>query len=592
MAITFSIEGDHFVRNGAPHRIFSGALHYFRVPPEYWEDRLLKYRACGLNTVETYMPWNLHEPQPGEFNFSKMLDVRRFVQLAGDLGLDVIVRPGPYICAEWEGGGMPAWLLADPGMRLRSTYAPFMEATGRYLERVMQEIGDLQISAGGPIIAMQVENEYGSYGSDLTYLAALETVMKDAGCNVLLFSSDGAEGYTLEQGTLPHIFKTANFGSRAGEAFRQLRGVQPCGPMMCMEFWVGWFDHWGSGHHVRSAESVAAALEEILMLGGSFNIYMMHGGSNFGFMNGANCGKEYRPTVSSYDYDAPLDERGAPTPKYFAIREMLQRYGAKLEKLPQIPPAAAYGTLALSETCDLFAALPALEEPVRSSHPLTMEEVGQNVGFILYRTRLRTPHSAFSLYLAEVADHATIFQNQEYRGQIARDQSEEQFPEIEARAQDSLLDILVENLGRGNHGRRIHDRKGLPQGVRRGAQLLYDWEIYPLEWTELPSTIPWQEGTKPDQSLPIAPRFYRGMLKVEECKDTYIKVIGGTTGVIWINGECLGRFRREGPHQTLFLPAPWLRAGLNEIAVFDQTNSQALSVELLSKPELGPTIQT
>jgi beta-galactosidase len=592
MPVVFSIEGDHFVRNGVRHRIFSGALHYFRVPPEYWEDRLLKYRACGLNTVETYMPWNLHEPRSGQFDFSEMLDVRRFVQLAGALGLDVIVRPGPYICAEWEGGGMPAWLLADPGMRLRSTYAPFMEATGRYFRRVMQEIGDLQAPAGGPIIAMQVENEYGSYGSDLSYLAALETVMKDAGCNVLLFSSDGAEGYTLEQGTLPHLFKTANFGSRAGEAFRQLREVQPCGPMMCMEFWVGWFDHWGGGHHVRSAESVAEALEEMLSLGASFNIYMMHGGSNFGFMNGANCAKEYRPTVSSYDYDAPLDERGDPTPKYLAIREVLQRHGAKVEELPQSLPATAYGALALSEACDLFAALPVLGKPVCSSHPLTMEEVGQNVGFILYRTHLRTPHSAFSLCLAEVADHATIFHNKEYRGQISRDQSEDQFSEIEMRAQESVLDILVENLGRVNHGRRIHDRKGLPQGARRGAQLLYDWEIYPFEWIELPAAIPWQAAAASILTLPVQPRFHRGMLNVKECRDSYIKVVSGTTGVIWINGKCLGRFRAEGPHQTLFLPAPWLRVGRNEIAVFDQANSQALSVELLAEPELGPIIQT
>lgn len=581
--ITFAIEGDDFVRNGKKHRIFSGALHYFRVPPEYWEDRLLKYRACGLNTVETYLPWNLHEPKPGEFRFDEILDVRRFVQLAGSLGLDVIVRPGPYICAEWEGGGLPGWLLADPGMRLRSQYPPFMEATARYLRRVAEELRDLQCTRGGPIIAMQVENEYGSYGSDLNYLAALEQITKDSGIEVLLFSSDGAEGYTLEQGTLPHLFKTANFGSRAKDAFEQLRRVQPTGPMMCMEFWVGWFDHWGTEHHVRSAEDAVKALEEILSLKGSFNIYMMHGGTNFGFMNGANCSREYLPTVSSYDYDAPLNERGEPTAKYFAFREVLAKQGAKIEPVPESEPAKAYGKLVPSESCDLFDFVAKQEHPIRSSYTLTMEEVGQNYGYILYRSRLRVPHQEFVLYLAEVSDRALIYQNGKFCGVVDRNSSTPEV-QVEAAADVSQLDILVENLGRVNHGRKIHDRKGLPQGARRYAQLIPDWEIYPLEWEECPQLSDWKPYGGEEQAL--APRFYRANLEVETCQDTFLKV-RGEHGAVWVNGRCLGRYWKKGPQQTLFLPGPFLRTGTNEIVVLDLESNGLMEMEFLADPELG-----
>jgi beta-galactosidase len=303
---SFTIEQNHFLLDGQPFRVLSGAMHYFRVHPQYWKDRLLKLRAMGLNTLETYVPWNLHEPQPEDYDFSGFLNLERYIELAAELGLKVIVRPGPYICAEWEFGGLPAWLLNDPGMRLRCMYPPYLEAVDRYLDQIMRRLLPLLITHDGPIIALQVENEYGSFGNDQKYLKYLEEGLRHRGADVLLMTSDGPSDEMLQYGTLPHIFKTVNFGSRADEAFEKLREYQLDGPLMCTEFWNGWFDHWGERHHTRAAYDAAQTLE-IFSKPAPRSLYMFHGGTNFGFMNGANAapGPKYQPTITSYDYDAP-----------------------------------------------------------------------------------------------------------------------------------------------------------------------------------------------------------------------------------------------------------------------------------------------
>jgi beta-galactosidase len=579
----FEVEADHFLRDGKQHRIFSGALHYFRVLPEYWEDRLRKYIACGLNTVETYVPWNLHEPKEGEFDFTGILDLRRFVKLAGSLGLDVIVRPGPYICAEWEAGGFPGWLLKDRGMRVRCAYPPYLAAVERYTRRVVEEIRDLQCTRGGPVIAMQVENEYGSFGDDKEYLSALEGYMRDAGADVLLFTSDGPEDHYLYGGTLPHLLKTVNFGTRPAAAFETLRKHQPVGPLMCMELWLGWFDHWDKPHHVRDAQDAADTLDQILSLGGSANIYMMHGGTNFGYLNGANDyrfkkgdeEKTYAATTTSYDYDAPLDERGVPTEKFFALQKVLQKHGAKIGELPAQAPTTSYGTVELKQCCDLFDLLPTLPAPIRSPYPLTMEEVGQNYGYILYRSTVTSPKEVCGLQIEQLRDRAQIFQDGKQTYIVDRDTKGDILFSVSG--ESTQLDILVENLGRANYGGTLTDRKGITQSVRFAGQIHTGWEIYPLDFTKLPA-IQWGNSTGEGH-----PTFYRGTFTVEEALDTYLEV-KGAHGAVWVNGFCLGRYWEIGPQKHLYVPAPLLRKGENELVIFEVDGKQPIEAVFADAP--------
>ena len=330
--MTLTTSGDQFLLDGKPFRIISGAMHYFRVVPEYWRDRLEKMRAFGLNTVETYVPWNLHEPRPGDFHFEGMLDLIKFIETAADVGLKVIVRPGPYICSEWEFGGLPFWLLKDPEMQVRCSYPAYLAAVDQFFDALLPRLVPFQSTHGGPIIAMQVENEYGSYGNDKVYLRHLVDGMRARGINSFLFTSDGPRDGCLQSGTLPDIFKTVNFAFNAAEAFAKLREYQPDGPLMAMEFWSGWFDHWGEQHHISedgsdSIQHSVDTLDEILAAGASVNFYMFHGGTNFGFMNGANLELTgFHADVTSYDYACPLNEYGDPSPRFAEYRKVLQKY--------------------------------------------------------------------------------------------------------------------------------------------------------------------------------------------------------------------------------------------------------------------------
>lgn len=578
-----SIEGNDFVRDGAPHRILAGALHYFRVVPEYWHDRLLKLGACGLNTVETYVSWNLHEPSPGQFRFEGMLDIERFLRTAGELGLDAIVRPGPYICSEWDLGGLPAWLLADGNMRLRCAYPPYLEAVDRYLDALMERLVPLQASRGGPIVAMQVENEYGSYGNDRTYLRHLADGLRARGFEGLLFTSDGACDWMLEGGTLPEVHKVANFGSGATASFAKLREHQPEGPLMCGEFWCGWFDHWGETHHTRPAEDAAAALDEVLANGASVSIYMFHGGTNFGFLNGANHGNGYEPTVSSYDSDAPLDECGDPTAKYHAFREVIARY-APIPDGPLPPPVAkaSYGAVELTERCSLWDALPFISSPLAMAAPAPMETWGQDYGFVLYRTEVHGPREEQPVELQEVHDRALVFADGELLGVAYRNGPNESLRVGVPAGASLTLGVLVENMGRVNYGPRLHDRKGITEGIRLGQQFLYGWTAFPLPLEDL-TAVPFEarEGLE-------GPAFYRGHFEVETPADTWLALPGWTKGVAFVNGFALGRYWEEkGPQRTLYVPAPLLRKGPNELVVFELHRMETRVAHLRDTPDLG-----
>ncbi|MEC0370111.1 glycoside hydrolase family 35 protein [Paenibacillus chibensis] len=580
---TFHYSGSSFILDDQPIQILSGALHYFRVVPEYWEDRLRKLKALGLNTVETYVPWNIHEPIKGQFNFEGIADLERFVTLAGQLGLHVIVRPSPYICAEWEFGGLPAWLLADSDMRLRCFHQPFLDHVDDYYDVLLPKLKPLLCTQGGPIIALQIENEYGSYGNDKAYLNYLKDAMIKRGMDVLLFTSDGPEDAMLQGGMVDGVLATVNFGSRAEEAFDKLREYQPDAPIMCMEYWNGWFDHWREEHHTRPAEDAAAVLDDMLRLGASVNFYMFHGGTNFGFWNGANghTADSYEPTVTSYDYDALLSETGEPTDKYYAVRKVISKYvPVEPADLPAPIPTRAYGTVALTEQAALSANLDNISTAIHTSYPEPMEKLGQDYGFIQYRTFISGPRPEDELFIQYVRDRALVFLNGELAGTLDRAEPGQQI-KFAVPPEGLELTLLVENMGRVNYGPYMKDRKGITEGVRFGRQFLSEWTTHPLPLSDL-SGLKFAPGGEPN-----GPAFYRGSFDAEEATDTFIRLEGWTKGVVFVNGFNLGRYWSIGPQKTLYVPGPLLRQGSNEIVVFELYGCDSPQVEFVDRADLG-----
>ncbi len=577
----FTIHGDRFLLDGQPFRILAGAMHYFRIPPSCWRDRLLKLRAMGLNTVETYVAWNLHEPGPGAFRFDAGLDLVRYLAIAAELGLHAVVRPGPYICSEWDLGGLPAWLLRDPAMRLRCSHPAYLAAVDRFFDALLPRLAPLQVTHGGPILAMQVENEYGSYGNDKDYLRCLAESMRARGIGVPLFTSDGPRDATLQAGTLPGILKTVNFASGVEAALAKLREYQPTGPLMVTEFWDGWFDHWGEPHHTRSPEDTAAALDEILKAGASVSLYMFHGGTNFGFMNGANSEVGiYQPTVTGYDYDAPLSEAGDPTPKYWALRDVLGRYAPLPEiALPAPAPRLALAPVSLPESAPLFDALGRLSSPVHLAAPEPMEALGQSYGLILYRTQVPGPARP-ALTIRGLHDRAQVFLNRQPAGVLERAAPDQSLP-LDIPPGGARLDILVENMGRVNFGPDLLDRKGITGGVLFGEQYLFGWTIFPLPLDDLSKL-----AFKPS-STTGGPAFYRGRFTVADPGDAFLALPGWTKGVCWLNGFNLGRYWDRGPQRTLYVPAPLLVKGENELIVLELHGVERRTVEFRDRPDLG-----
>ena len=572
------VENGQFTLNGEPFRILSGAMHYFRVCPEYWEDRMRKLKECGFNTLETYCCWNLHERKAGEFDFSGRLDLVKYIEIAQKLGLYVILRPGPYICAEWDFGGMPARLLKD-NIPLRCNDPRFLATLRPYLLKVFELVKPLLCTNGGPILAMQVENEYGSYGNDHDYMAAVNAIYDEGGIDCLRFTADGSWDLMMSGGILEGIPAAVNFGSGAADNFRGLRMFRPHDPLFCAEFWCGWFDHWYEAHHTRAVEDITAATKELLDTGASLNFYMFHGGTNFGFLNGANRnGDEYLPTITSYDYCALLSECGDLTPAYHAVRKLLGR----TEPLTVADlPKAAYGKLELTEQAPLFPQADRLATPVRAAQTRTFEEVDQDFGYLLYRTTLRGPFSGVSLDLGEVHDRAQVFLNGKHIGTVERSRRRDEMPLQLSAGETARLEILVENMGRVNYGTHIFDKKGLLDGVRLGPQFHFGWEMLPLPMEDL-SNLQWTNEAD-------GPRFLRGNLQIGETpKDTFLKLDGFTKGFVLVNGFNIGRYYNPpGPQKTLYIPAPLLRQGENEIIVFESDSFHSPTVEFVDVPDLG-----
>lgn len=575
------VVGNEFVMDGEPIQLISGAIHYFRVVPEYWEDRLLKLKAGGFNCVETYVPWNLHEPKEGEYNFEGIADIEKFIEIADKVGLYVIIRPSPYICAEWEFGGLPAWLLADSNMRIRSYYEPFIEKVSNYFDVLIPKFKPYLQTNGGPIIAMQIENEYGSFGNDKQYLEYMRDKMIGQGMDVLLFTSDGPSDLMLQGGTIDNVLATANFGSRPVQAFGKLQEHFPNTPNMVMEYWIGWFDHWGEEHHERDGDDTAETLKVMLDMGASVNFFMYHGGTNFGFYNGANHGGFYEPTVTSYDYDAPISEAGDLTEKFHAVREVIAAHKDIGELvLPEPIPKYNYGKVKMNESVKLFDALEMISKADRRANPTTMEKLGQDYGFTLYRNFLEGPHEESVLTIREVRDRALVFVNDEYVGVTSR------FEENEIRfaipEEGAKIEILVENMGRVNYGPEMYDPKGITEGVRFNYQYLFDWEMFALPMDNLEKLT-----FNKDVDYEHGPTFYRGEFEVEEIGDTFVDLPGWQKGIVVVNGFNLGRYWEKGPQETLYLPGPVLKKGKNEIVVFELHGNENQEIALIDEHKLG-----
>ncbi|WP_329056021.1 beta-galactosidase [Amycolatopsis sp. NBC_01488] len=577
----FAIGETDFLLDGRPFRILSGALHYFRVHPDLWADRIDKARRMGLNTIETYVPWNAHAPEPGTFDLSGGLDLDRFLRLVADAGMYAIVRPGPYICAEWDNGGLPAWLFRDPSVGVRRYEPKYLAAVREYLTRVYEVVVPHQVDRDGPVLLVQVENEYGAFGDDKRYLKALTEHTRASGITVPLTTVDQPTPEMLAAGSLDGLHRTASFGSGTEARLAILRAHQPTGPLMCSEFWNGWFDNWGAHHHTTPAADSAAELDALLAAGASVNLYMFHGGTNFGLTSGANDKGVYQPIVTSYDYDAPLDEAGDPTPKYHAFRDVIARY----HKVPDSVPPPARPAPELSAilrdpvrlldaperwgTWEFHEELPAFDD--LTSMPrlalLRCSVAGDRPGVLTF---------------GEVRDRATVFFDGAQVGTLLREHHDRAI--ALPRASGELL-VLVEDQGRVDYGPRIGEAKGIIGGATLHGEPLAGWEVLPLDLSALPSPL-----ATSDVDGPVAgPVLLRGSFEIEAAADLFLDTGEWGKGLAWLNGFPLGRYWRRGPQRTLYVPRPVVRAGANDLAVLELDTMLDPAARFVPRPLLGHT---
>lgn len=575
----FVVGESEFELDGQPFRIISGALHYFRVHPDSWADRIEKARLMGLNTIETYVPWSLHSPRPGTFDTSGILDLARFLREVAAAGLYAIVRPGPYICAELDNGGLPPWLLREDGIGVRRYEPKFMAAVTKYLQDVLEIVRPLQIDHGGPVLLVQVENEYGAFGNDQTYLKTLAEVIRNAGITVPLVTVDQPVDEMLTAGSLDGVLRTASFGSRAAERLATLREHQPTGPLMCMEFWDGWFDYWGGRHHTTSAADAAAELEALLAAGASVNIYMLHGGTNFGLSNGANDKGVYRPTITSYDYDAPLDEAGHPTAKYHAFREVISKYAPVPDALPAAATPAPEFSVPLADPVGLLAC-PGGDWSDHAAVP-TLDELDARLA--IFRTELRQGGPAM-LTFAEVRDRVQVFLDGAPVGILERERHERAIMLPHTRGR---LELVVEDQGRVNYGPRIGEPKGLIGPVRLGTTEVTGWSVCGIDLDRLPQL--WQSAGPTPSAVGIGPTAWRTTFEADGSSDLFLRTDAWGKGFVWLNGFCLGRYWRRGPQETLYVPAPLLVDGPNDLVVLELESLESPTADFAAGPWLGYT---
>jgi beta-galactosidase len=583
----FEIGQTDFLLDGQRLQIRCGEIHFARVPREYWSHRLKAIKAMGLNTVCAYLFWNYHEWNEGTFDWQGQRDAAEFCRLAQQEGLWVILRPGPYACAEWEMGGLPWWLLKNPGDNFLRTRDPhFVEPARRWLTEVGRVLGPLQITRGGPILMVQVENEYGFFGRDADYMRTMRQAMLDAGFDVPLFACNPTNA--LARSHLPELFSVANFGSNPEAGFKALAEVQK-GPLMCGEFYPGWFDTWGAPHHRGNTPVVLRDLDYMLKANGSFSLYMAHGGTTFGLW--AGCDRPFKPDTSSYDYDAPISEAGLVGEKFNQFREVLKPYLLPGETLPEPPepmPIIAIPPFKLTGYMPVSSVLPDLAR-AKDISPRSIEAYDISRGLISYRSTLPAG-SAGTLEATLVRDLAWVYLDGQLAGMM--DTRSRRFRvNLPARTKPAKLEVLVYTISRVNFGIEIHDRKGLHGPIqflpKDGApQPVENWEIHAIDFgadAELPNIPGWLPvGT----NTVIGPTFWHGVFQESRTGDTFLDVSKWGTGIVWINGHCLGRFWNIGPTQTMYVPAPWLKCGRNEVVVLDLAGPEEPVLAGLKEPIL------
>ncbi|HWX22883.1 MAG TPA: beta-galactosidase [Candidatus Binatia bacterium] len=578
---TFAVGENDFLLDGKPFQIRCGEIHAPRVPREYWQHRLRLAKAMGLNTVCAYLFWNLHEPSPGQFDWTGQADAAEFCRIARQEGLWVLLRPGPYSCAEWEMGGLPWWLLKQEDIRLRTRDPHYLDAARRYLKEVGRVLGLQQVTHGGPILMVQVENEYGFFGQDTNYMGELRQALRDAGFDVPLFACNPPAH--LKDGYRSDLFPVVNFGSDPAGGFKALREILPKGPLVCGEFYPGWFDTWGAPHHTGNTERYLADLEYMLDAGASFSIYMVHGGTTFGLWSGAD--RPFKPDTSSYDYDAPISEAGWPTDKFFKTRDLFAKHLRPGETIPEPPaknPVIRFAPVEVAECAPVFDNLPS---PIADKQPRTMEQYDQGHGCILYRTRLPAGPAA-TLEAAAVNDFGLVFLDGQRTGFMDRRSRNFKVP-LPERKQPVTLDILVEAVGRINFGLEVHDRKGLHGPVRLMTKQgqtseLADWQIY-----RLPLDGDMLAGLHYRRAKASGPAFWRARVDINHPGDTFLDLRSWGKGVTWVNGHCLGRFWNIGPTQTMYVPGCWLKRGRNEFVVLDLLGPEKPAIAGLEQPVLN-----
>ena len=569
--MVFEVIKDKFYLDGKEIKIISGAVHYFRNMPSRWDDIFKKMKALGCNCVETYVAWNMHEKEEGKFSFDGILDIVKFIKMAQKHGLLVIVRPGPYICAEWEFGGLPWWLLRYEDLEIRCSNERYTFFYKRYLNRLFTEIKPLLSTNGGPIIMMQCENEYGYYGDDKVYLQTLRDFYVEQGINVPLFTSDGVCKDNLLDGSIDGCFSTLNFGSNVAGAFSAHDELYPSQPKMCMELWDGWFDAWGDKqHHTRDALDYAKTVDDMLNRG-SVNMFLFIGGTSFGFMSGANHTNKFMPQVSSYDFDALLSEAGDITEKYLEVRKVIQKHTNK--ELPKIPPNSkkkGYGIVRLNEYASIFDALPLLSTPVKTEVPMPMEHYNQGYGYIAYQTSFNRDYTNSTLSFESLGDRAQIYINKQFIGTLYIN-DESLSIKFSAKKGD-VLTILCENMGHANFGEKMMRKKGIVGKCIIDEKVHFHWTAYPLPMDNL-DKIKYSSKQPSENSC-----FYKGMFMVDEVADTFVKLDNFKKGFVTINGFNIGRYWEIGPQDRLYIPMSLLKQGENEIIVFETDGTKGEAV--------------
>ena len=577
---TFKFSETEFLLDGEPFQMISGEMHPARIPPEYWRHRIQMAKAMGCNTIAVYIFWNYHESEEGIFDFStENRNIGEFIRIVGEEGMWLIVRPGPYVCAEWDLGGIPPYLLDIPDIKLRTLDPRFMAAAERYMSRVAEVIRPYLITKGGPILMIQIENEYGSFSNDRNYMLRLRDVWAANGIDVPTFTGDGPTVKMLEGGTLPGSAVGLDSGSSQSD-FDLAAKINPGVPVFSSETYPGWLTHWGEEWAEPDTIELLKEVKFLMDNRKSFNLYVIHGGTNFGFTAGANSGRKgYEPDITSYDYDAPVNEQGRATPKYMALRRLIGSYLPKKEKLPPIPDSIPAIEVTLTFPMRFTSIWDNLPQPVTSEEPRPFEEYGQHNGFVLYRKEL-TGRKSGKLAVKDIHDYATVFLNGEYLGSLDRREAIDTIEIPESIADKPVLEILVEGMGHINYGPYIFDRKGITDSVTLDGEKLLDWEVF-----KLPMDGKFIYDLRSSGRVVNKPGiFFKGNFSLAYTGDTFFDIANYRKGIVWVNGHNLGRYWDIGPQKRLYCPASYIRPGMNEIIIFDQHLTQP-------KPVAGMTTQ-